>query len=189
MRTAVVLLVLTTALPGAAQPALNPKLARATAVAPTLRAAGLNTFLALLDVVGLESLGVMRVSASAGPGGGPRYHTLFVPTDLAFSRMPPGALDALKRDPERLREFLLGHIVKGNITIGELPAEISDGTSRTRKKLQTKRGTVLNFKPSARPGTNFPVINDKARVGAFQDIHVSDFRVVIHEIDAVLADA
>jgi uncharacterized surface protein with fasciclin (FAS1) repeats len=183
---AVIALLIGATLPAAAQPTLNPKLARATGVAPTLKAAGMNTFLSLLDVVGLENLGVMRTSTSAGPGGGPRYHTLFVPTDLAFSRMPAGALDALKRDPERLREFLLGHLVKGNITIGELPAEITDGTSHVRKQLKTRRGTVLNFKASAQPGTNFPLINDKVRVGAFQDVHVSDYRLVIHEIDAVL---
>ena len=182
------LLLIGAALPAAAQPALNPKLARATAVTPTLKGAGMSTFLGLLDIVGLESLGVLRSTTSAGPGGGPRYHTLFVPTDLAFARMPAGTLDALKRDPERLREFLLGHIVKGNVTIGELPAEISDGTSRTKKQLKTRRGTLLNFKASARQGTNFPVINEKARVGAFQDVHVSDYRLVIHEIDAVLTD-
>ena len=185
-KIAVVLLLCVAASEVAAQQPKNPKMTRFTSVEPTLRAAGLETFLELLSVVSLKELGVAPAPASAGPGGGPRYHTLFVPTSFALARMSPGALDALKRDPARLRSFLLGHLVEGEITIGELPMQMTDGTSRATTKLKTKAGTILQFRPSARPGTQFPEINGRARVGAFQDVRVSDFRLVIHEIDAVL---
>jgi uncharacterized surface protein with fasciclin (FAS1) repeats len=185
-KIAVVMLLCAAALGAAAQEPKNTRPPRFTSVEPTLRAAGLESFLELLSVVGLKELGVAPTSTAAGPGGGPRYHTLFVPTGLALARMSPGTLDALKRDPARLRAFLLAHLVEGEVTIGELPMQVTDGTSRATTKLKTRAGTVLQFQPSARRGTQFPEINGRARVGAFQDVRVSDFRLVIHEIDAVL---
>lgn len=38
--------------------------------------------------------------------------TLFAPTDAAFGKLPPGVLDQLKQDPERLRQILQHHIAQ-----------------------------------------------------------------------------
>ena len=187
LKQMVPVVVVLAAVSASAQPAIHgSKTPPVTSVETTLRAARLTTFLSLLDVVGLKSLGVTPTSMASSSKPGPRYHTLFVPTDFAFARMGPGAVDTLRRDPDRLRAFLLGHLVEGQISIMELPVDITDGTSRTKTMLKTRQGSVLSFTRSARPGTQFPEINKTARVGPFQDVRVSDFLLVIHEIDAVL---
>lgn len=52
-------------------------------------------------------------------------YTLFAPTDAAFRRLVPGALDALQRDIGRLYAFLALHVVSGivmlkDVTSGEI---------------------------------------------------------------------
>ena len=52
-------------------------------------------------------------------------YTLFAPTDAAFRRLVPGALDALLQDTGRLYTFLAHHVVSGivmlkDVTSGEI---------------------------------------------------------------------
>ncbi|MCW5942815.1 MAG: fasciclin domain-containing protein [Fimbriimonadaceae bacterium] len=47
-------------------------------------------------------------------GGGP--YTIFAPTDDAFDKMPGGLLDHLHGNAPRLKQFLLHHVVRGNMT-------------------------------------------------------------------------
>jgi uncharacterized surface protein with fasciclin (FAS1) repeats len=52
-------------------------------------------------------------------------YTLFAPTDAAFRRLVPGALDALLQDTGRLYAFLAHHVVSGivmlkDVTSGEI---------------------------------------------------------------------
>jgi len=52
-------------------------------------------------------------------------YTLFAPTDAAFRRVVPGALDALLQDTERLYAFIAHHVVSGivmlkDVTTGEI---------------------------------------------------------------------
>jgi uncharacterized surface protein with fasciclin (FAS1) repeats len=47
-------------------------------------------------------------------------YTLFAPTDAAFRRLEPGALDALLKDPDRLYKFLANHVVSGIIALKDL---------------------------------------------------------------------
>jgi uncharacterized surface protein with fasciclin (FAS1) repeats len=164
----------------------------AKTVAETLRAAGnFKTFLALLEQAGPGNLGLVpagRVSpAQAGPGGGPRYQTVFAPNDAAFARLPPGALEALKKDPARLRSFLLAHVVEGRVMVADVLTPVNDGTSKTFKELKSRQGRVLGFSCNGHTGAHYPVINGgKARVGKMQDVMASDYLIVIHEIDGVL---
>lgn len=48
--------------------------------------------------------------------------TLFAPTDDAFKALPPGALDALSTDPDKLKGVLLNHVLKGTVCRRELPS-------------------------------------------------------------------
>lgn len=154
--------------------------------AETLKAAGnFNTFASLLEQAGLKSLGL--VPSKAGPGGGPRYQTIFAPNDAAFARLPPGALAALRKDPARLRAFLLAHMVEGRVLVADLLTPVGDGTARTFKELKSRQGRVLGFSCDGHTGAHFPRVNGgAARVGKFQDVTASDYLVVIHEVDAVL---
>src|SRR5436189_872518 len=181
------------------RPIPNPPVTKS--LADTLRAAGnFKTFLSLLEKAGTQdktfrsaliNVGVTPADdkankTKAGPGGGPKYQTLFVPTDAAFARLPQGALEALKKDPARLRAFLLAHMVEGKVMIADVLTPIGDGTSRTFKELKSRQGQVLGFQCNGHTGMHLPSINGKARVGKFQDVMASDYLIVIHEIDAVL---
>ena len=46
---------------------------------------------------------------------GPGPFTVFAPTDEAFARLAPGALDALLKDPAKLRQVLTYHVVAGRV--------------------------------------------------------------------------
>lgn len=191
------------------KPIPNPPITRG--VAETLRAAGnFKTFLSLLEKAGLKNLGLepagfvggpgpnraasdagvgpaspggRPVPAQAGPGGGPRYHTVFAPTDAAFAKLKPGALEALMKDPARLRAFLLGHLLPGKVMVKDMFEPVEN----SKKEFKTAEGRVLGFSCNGRhAGMHNPTINGKARVGKFQDVMASDFLIVIHEVDAVL---
>ncbi|MCA1592726.1 MAG: fasciclin domain-containing protein [Acidobacteria bacterium] len=136
---------------------------------------------------------------------GTLYQTVFAPNDAAFAKLPKGALDALKKDPQRLRAFLLAHIVPGKLTTSELLTRlIPEGSSKT---FQSRQGSLENLNQQGRsraPGQRDAravlsiehinpfqkggdlIINGKVHIGKFQDVMTSDYLVVIHEVDAVL---
>jgi uncharacterized surface protein with fasciclin (FAS1) repeats len=164
----------------------------------TLRAAGnFKTFLSLLEKAGIQdnsirsglnNLGLEPANGKtqAGPGGGPQYQTLFVPTDAAFAKLPSGVIERLKKDPAKLRSFLQAHMVPGKVMVADVLTPVGDGTSRTFKELRSRQGQTLGFQCNGHTGMHLPWINGKARIGKFQDVMASDYLVVIHEIDAVL---
>ncbi len=151
----------------------------------TLRAAGnFNTFLSLLEAAGFKDLGLTSSGAppklsSAGPGGGPR--TFLAPSDAAFAKLPKGAVEALKKDPARLRAFLLSHVIAGKVMVKDMFEPVEN----SKKEFKSAQGWVLGFSCNGRhAGMHNPTINGKARVGKFQDVLAAEG--VVHEIDAVL---
>lgn len=174
--TAALLIIAASTLAFAQKPATNPP---AKSVAEVLKAAGnFNTFLSLLEQAGIQDNG-FRNLAQAGPGGGPR--TIFAPTDAAFAKLPKGTVEALRKDPKRLRSFLLGHILPGKVMVKDM----FDPVENSNKEFKTAEGQVLGFSCNGRhAGMHNPTINGKARVGRFQDVSASGG--VVHEIDAVL---
>ncbi len=127
----------------------------------------------------------MEPTAIAGISDGTSREptTIFAPTDAAFAKLPKGTLAALKKDPKRLRSFLLGHMVPGKLMIKNL-FEPRVSSSKTFKAADGSELSLIwtagiNGMPSLQ-------INGKARVGKFQDVMTSDNLIVIHEIDAVL---
>ena len=140
--------------------------------AETLRAAGnFKIFLSLLEKAGMLDGSVREPT------------TIFAPNDEAFAHLPKGALIALKKEPERLRSFLLGHMVPGKLMVKEMFAPTAN-SSRTFKAADGSELSLIwtigkNAPPSLR-------INGKARVGRLQDVIASDNLITIHEIDAVL---
>jgi len=101
-------------------------------------------------------------------GAGP--FTVFAPTDAAFAALPAGTLEALLKDPAKLKEILLYHVVSGKVTADQVVKLTSADTVANKPiKITVKDGTVF--------------LNDKVKV-VTTDIPASNG--VIHVIDAVL---
>lgn len=99
------------------------------------QAGNYNTFLSAVRVAGLEN--TLRQ-------GGP--FTLFAPTDDAFAKLPPGALDSLMNNPTQLREVLLLHVVPEEITAYEafqMPECTSLATRGAEHLTLQKQGEML----------------------------------------------
>jgi uncharacterized surface protein with fasciclin (FAS1) repeats len=104
----------------------------------------------------------------AGTLKGPGPFTVFAPTDAAFAKLPPGALDALLKDKEALKRVLLHHVVPGKKTAADVLASAT---------LETAAGLTLRV--SAGP----PPTVGGAGIAA---VDVAASNGVIHVIDTVL---
>ncbi|OMJ32203.1 hypothetical protein BSZ14_09725 [Sphingomonas sp. Sph1(2015)] len=64
---------------------------------------------------------------------GPGPFTVFAPSNEAFSRMPPGALDTLSKPENKatLATILKYHVVSGKVTADQLKAQIAAGNGTT----------------------------------------------------------
>lgn len=113
-----------------------------------------------------KAAGLATVLAGDGP------FTVFAPTDDAFAALPGGAIEALVRDPARLRAILTHHVVAGR-----LPASAVVG----RTSVDTVAGTTLRV--DARDAGGAGVFVGGARV-VVADVAASNG--VIHVIDRVL---
>ncbi|BAH37586.1 MAG TPA: fasciclin domain-containing protein [Gemmatimonas aurantiaca] len=102
---------------------------------------------------------------------GPGPFTVFAPTDEAFAKLAPGALDALAKDRSRLRSVLLYHVVAGKITAAD--AVKLAGTGRKTVEGQEAKISVMG---------STPMINNAHVTKA--DIVAKNG--VIHGIDAVM---
>jgi uncharacterized surface protein with fasciclin (FAS1) repeats len=141
-----------------------------TAMTPTAEAgtivdvaAQAGTFTTLLAAV--EAAGLAPVLRGDGP------FTVFAPTDEAFAQLPPGTLDALLADPERLATILTYHVVPGRVMAADV---VATGGAQPA----TVQGEALTI--VVQGGT---VRVDGATVTA-TDIEASNG--VIHVIDAVV---
>ncbi len=148
-----------------------------------------NTLLIALDKAGLTD-----TLKGAGP------FTIFAPTDEAFAKLPSGVLDALIKDPAKLKGLLLYHITAGKLSFKDLQ-------SRTDKSITMMDNTKAEVQCSSSPANSrskaqiigpeskanmhdndlspaLMVINKSARV-VVADVSASNG--MIHVIDAVLA--
>ena len=101
-------------------------------------------------------------------GAGP--FTVFAPTDAAFAALPAGTLDALLKDPAKLKDILLYHVVSGKVTADQVVKLTSALTVEGKPiKITVKDGTVYLNDTVKVVTTNIPASNG-----------------VIHVIDAVL---
>ena len=51
---------------------------------------------------------------------GPGPFTVFAPTDEAFAKLPAGTVDALLKDPDKLKKILLYHVVSGKVMAADV---------------------------------------------------------------------
>jgi len=79
-------------------------------IVDTAVAAGsFNTLVAAVKAAGL-------VDTLKGPGP----FTVFAPTDDAFAKLPAGTVDALLKDPAKLKKILLYHVVAGKVMAADV---------------------------------------------------------------------
>jgi len=113
-------------------------------------------------VIALQEAGLVTTLKGKGP------FTVFAPSDEAFAKLPPGTLDALLKDKQKLAAVLTYHVVPGKV----MAADVKTG------EVKTVQGQSLAVVKS---GAGVSVNNAKvvkADVGADNG--------VIHVIDAVL---
>jgi uncharacterized surface protein with fasciclin (FAS1) repeats len=100
-------------------------------------------------------------------GAGP--FTVFAPTDEAFAKLPKGTLDALLKDPAKLKGILLYHVVAGKVMASDVAK---------MKSASSVQGAAIPITV-----TDGKVMADNANV-VKTDIAASNG--VIHVIDTVL---
>ena len=75
---------------------------------------------------------------------GPGPFTVFAPTDEAFAKLPAGTVDALLKDPAKLKKILLYHVVSGKVMAADVvkmkSAKTVEGQSA---KIMAKGGKVM----------------------------------------------
>ena len=57
----------------------------------------------------MKAAGLVDTLKGAGP------FTVFAPTDAAFAKLPAGTVEALLKDPAKLKNILLYHVVSGKV--------------------------------------------------------------------------
>ncbi len=123
-------------------------------------AGGFTTLVAALEATGLDE-------TLSAPGA----YTVFAPTDKAFAKLPKGTVEALLKDPEKLKSILLYHVAAGEVFAADV--------------LKLKNNTEVK----TLQGSNIKVFNkggvrvNNAKVTA-TDIDATNG--VIHVIDTVL---
>lgn len=102
-------------------------------------------------------------------GAGP--FTVFIPTDDAFAKLPPGKLAALMKDKSALKEVLLFHVVTGSV----MAADIAKLNGKSKKTAEGSDARIT-MQGSGIQVNNANIIKS--------DILASNG--VIHVIDAVM---
>ncbi len=98
--------------------------------------------------------------------------TVFAPTDAAFAKVPKATLDALAKDPEKLKSVLLYHVLGTTVTSKDVAGMGGMGQPKTLQ------GATLDV--TTRDGTIF--VNNARVIKA----DVPTTNGVIHAIDSVL---
>ena len=107
--------------PGAQQP---------SDIVATAKASGqFTTFVKMV-----ETAGMTETLQGAGP------YTVFAPTDEAFAKLPPGTLDKLMNDKDKLKEIISYHMVPGKLKTGDLKGMADAGGN---VKAKTSEGAEL----------------------------------------------
>jgi uncharacterized surface protein with fasciclin (FAS1) repeats len=119
-------------------------------------------------VAAVKAAGLVETLSAPGP------FTVFAPTDAAFAKLPPGTVDALLKDREKLSSILTYHVVPGRVLS-------TDVVKANGAKPTTANGQPLDI--VVRDGKVF--VNGAQVVTA--DLLASNG--VIHVIDAVVLPA
>ena len=147
-------------------------------------------------LIALDKAGLTNTLKGTGP------FTIFAPDDAAFAKLPPGVLDALMKNPAKLRRLLLYHVTAGKLSIKDLQgrrnksitmmdntkAEVMDD-GVTKAKMHDNDLSPATSDSNAKMHDNdlspaLMVINKSARI-VMADLRASNG--MIHGIDTVMA--
>jgi uncharacterized surface protein with fasciclin (FAS1) repeats len=113
-------------------------------------------------LAGIKAAGLTDKLTGTGP------FTVFAPTDEAFRKLPPGALEALLKDSAKLRAVLSYHVVAGHIWAKDMKSG----------ELMTVQGSTL----TASVSTSGVHVNGTH----VKQADIAATNGVIHAIDAVI---
>ena len=119
-------------------------------------------------VAALQAAGLVETLQGSGP------FTVFAPTDAAFAKLPPGTVEALLADKEKLTSILPFHVVPGKVMAGDIV------------KANGARAATVNGQQLSAVVRGGKVYVNGAQVTA-ADVAASNG--VIHVIDTVLLPA
>ncbi len=113
----------------------RPYTAPAKNILDTAIAAGNFTTL----VAAIRAAGLTDTLTGKGP------FTVFAPTDEAFKKLPPGALDALLKDTAKLKAVLSYHVVTGHVLAKDMKsAEVMTVQGSTLTAVVSSSGVQVN---------------------------------------------
>jgi len=109
---------------------------------------------------------------------GPGPFTVFAPTDEAFSRLPPGTVEGLLKDPARLRGVLTYHVLSGKVPAAQV-LEMTAGGKEVA--VPTVQGAALRLRSEG-------LLQKKVRVNQATVVQadIGASNGVIHVLDAVV---
>jgi uncharacterized surface protein with fasciclin (FAS1) repeats len=87
-------------------------------------------------VKAVQEAGLVETLKGEGP------FTVFAPTDAAFAKLPPGALESLLKDKDKLRAVLTYHVVPGKVTAAEVKTMKAKTVQGSQASLVAKNGKV-----------------------------------------------
>ena len=89
-------------------------------------------------VAAVKAAGLVDTLKGKGP------FTVFAPTDEAFAKLPAGTVEALLKDPEKLKKILTYHVVSGQVMASDV---VKMKTARTVEggsaRIVAKGGKVM----------------------------------------------
>lgn len=129
-------------------------------------------------VAAVKAAGLVDTLAGPGP------FTVFAPTNMAFAKLPAGAVDNLLKPENKaaLTKILTYHVVAGRMTAADLMKAIKDGEGMA--KLKTVEGEDITIK-RAGPG-KLTVTDAKGDIATVTTADVLQSNGVIHVVDTVL---
>jgi len=126
----------------------------------------LSTLLAAVQAAGL-------VDTLAGPGP----FTVFAPTNLAFSKIPPEALSALLEDKDALTSVLLRHVVPAKLMGKDVPNGVTPVATAGGEEIEVSGIQWYNIK--------YVTIKSSAGEATVSDYDIEATNGVVHIVDHV----
>jgi transforming growth factor-beta-induced protein len=89
-------------------------------------------------VTAVKAAGLVDTLKGAGP------FTVFAPTDEAFAKLPPGTVEGLLKDPEKLKKILTYHVVAGKVMAADVvKLKAATTVQGGSAKIKTNGGKVM----------------------------------------------